>query len=352
MGIEKVIGVDAQGGTPLEEKGKPTEEVYHRATLATKKVAEKHPEYVFYLVGNPEDIKRVLGEEHPNIVVEPGRGSKFRAITRLGELIEAQKIGGFYTCGDTREVLPVVMSKIGMMDECAEVFPGELLAPLLAEIPKSPFLERARSAFALDVGSIPELKKPEQYVLYAKLGEIYATVMGRPNPAIGLINIGAEQGKGKTMLKEAYNLLKKSGLNFAGNVEPFVCVNDRDKGDYTPRPIDVYLSEGETGNLLIKALAAGADLASNFIRYEIEHGNLFEKGAGLFLKNRAFARAKKRADPSATGGAVFMGTNKPVYKNHGTFTTYGMTVGLERYIAFVENKVQDKVRGTFKAYAD
>jgi len=353
MGIEKVIGVDAQGGDVLEKTAdSERQEVYQRATTAVKTVAAKHPDYTFYLVGNPDQINKVLGKYPDNIKVEPGRGAKCRAITRLGEMIEEKLIGGIYTCGNTKEVSAVVMSQICVMEEFAKVFPGEKLAPMLAEVPKSPFVERVSTFFALDVGSIPTLSKPEHYVLYAKLGQIYAEVMGRQNPSIGLLNIGAEYGKGSSILKEANSLLKNSRLNFIGNVEPYVCIYDHEKGSDEARPVDILVSNGELGNIFIKTLSTGASLGTDFVKEAIMKGDIIGKVAGFYLSRKAFVQAKKRADPSATGGSVFIGAKYPVFKNHGTFTTYGMTVGLEKYISLIEHGILGKIRDAFSVYND
>ena len=60
----------------------------------------------------------------------------------------------------------------------------------------------------------------DELLQFARLGSVYAEdVLGRPNPAVGLLSIGEESEKGNAVVKEAHQLLTKADLNFAGNVE-------------------------------------------------------------------------------------------------------------------------------------
>lgn len=347
----KLILVDAYGGDDLNGVSVPA-----RMVPAVLAVATTHPQYQFMLVGNPAEIEKYKKANMPNVSIEPGRGQSYRAITRIGELVEERRaqVAGVYTLADNREVVTIVTKHIGVLPEASALFPDEkrIISPLIAEVPKSPTITRARTCYLLDAGAAPELTTPEQYRFYARLGIHYAEIIGgRENPTVGLFNVGAEAGKGSPLLRETYALLNKSGLNFIGNVEPFACVNDREKGSDTPRPVDVVIASGEMGNNFIKSLATGGDLVGQFISYEMESGNILArciKKAVAALLLPVFKRVKTRMDPSRTGGAYFACGVIPVTKSHGTATTDGNIAGLEKTIWFIENNVPEIMRTIFK----
>ncbi len=348
----RLILVDAYGGDVLE--GEKAQSVPERMVTAVLQVAPRNPEYHFMLVGNPYEINQYLRTKPSNVSAEPGRGKSYRAITRIGEIAEERQVAGIYTLADNREVVTVVAKSIGVFEEAKKLFPKQknVTSPIIAEVPKSATVKRADTWYILDAGAAPELTTPEQYVSYAKLGAHYAEAIGqRRDPAIGLLNIGAEVGKGGPLLKEAYNKLKESGLNFIGNVEPYACVNDRDKGTKTPRPIDVVVASGEDGNNLIKSLAAGAQYVADAIRTEIEENSgPLEKLAAWMLR-KLLRRVKRQIDPSRMGGAYFACSKIPVNKNHGTSTIEGNIAGLEKTIWFIENNTPALMRPGLKQAA-
>ncbi len=90
---------------------------------------------------------------------------------------------------------------------------------------------------------------PEELVNFAQLGLVYAEdILGRKNPAVGLLSIGEEPEKGNTVVKAAHQLLARMGLNFIGNVEGRdVAAGECDRGVF-----DVVVCDGFTGNILLK----------------------------------------------------------------------------------------------------
>jgi len=105
------------------------------------------------------------------------------------------------------------------------------------------FLQLAPNAVVLDLGANVGCQ-PYHLVDFAVTGTVYAKIfLGIDNPTVGLLNVGAEEGKGTEMVKEAHAMLKNSGLNFVGNVEgmdiPFSRAN-------------VIVCDGFMGNILVK----------------------------------------------------------------------------------------------------
>lgn len=100
----------------------------------------------------------------------------------------------------------------------------------------------------LDAGANVDCSAKE-LVQFARLGSVYARdILGRANPAVGLLSIGEEPEKGNAAVKEAHQLLLGAGLNFIGNVEG----RDIPHGACDRGPVDVVVCDGFTGNVLLK----------------------------------------------------------------------------------------------------
>ena len=116
---------------------------------------------------------------------------------------------------------------------------------------------------------------PEELVQFARLGATYAQcVMGRANPAVGLLNIGEEPERGNAVTKETYLLLKASGLNFIGNVEG----RDLPAGATQHHDIDVVVCDGFVGNVLLKFFEAISPLMIETLRNVGVDGAQLEAG--------------------------------------------------------------------------
>ncbi len=97
----------------------------------------------------------------------------------------------------------------------------------------------------------------DELVQFARLGVVYAEdLLGRENPAVGLLSIGEEPEKGNAVSKEAHQLLLSAGLNFLGNVEG----RDLPAGACDRGPIDVVVCDGFVGNVVLKFYEAVAPL--------------------------------------------------------------------------------------------
>ena len=105
------------------------------------------------------------------------------------------------------------------------------------------FIGLAPKTVVMDLGANVGCQ-PHYLVTFAVAGCVYAKCfLGVKDPTVGLLNVGVEEGKGNDQVKEAYNLLKKSGLNFIGNVE----------GMDIPRgKANVIVCDGFVGNILVK----------------------------------------------------------------------------------------------------
>jgi glycerol-3-phosphate acyltransferase PlsX len=123
------------------------------------------------------------------------------------------------------------------------------------------FLGLAPKTVMLDLGANVGCQ-PYHLVDFAVAGTVFAkTFMGVGNPAVGLLNVGAEEGKGNPQAKEAFGLLKNSGLNFIGNVEGT---------DIPLGKANVIVCDGFVGNILVKFCESLGKSVSSWLDSELK----------------------------------------------------------------------------------
>ncbi len=151
--------------------------------------------------------------------------------------------------------------------------------------------------------------RPNNLVQFAKMGQIYMkNVMNVDNPKIGLLNIGAEEGKGNELMKESFNKLSEdSNVNFYGNVE------GREIFDGN---VNVVVCDGFTGNIALKTIEGVGSMVTKLLKEELT-SSWWNKILAKLL-TPALKRFKKRMDYSEYGGALLLGIKKPMIKCHGT----------------------------------
>jgi glycerol-3-phosphate acyltransferase PlsX len=141
----------------------------------------------------------------------------------------------------------------------------------------------------------------EELVQFARLGATYVEcVLGRPNPAVGLLSIGEEPEKGNAVTKEAHQLLQASGLNFIGNVEG----RDLPAGGTERDAVDVVVCDGFVGNVVLKFYEAIAPLMIGTLR-----------SAGVSAEQ--LQAGLKHLDYSEYGGAPLLGVKGISIISHG-----------------------------------
>ena len=185
------------------------------------------------------------------------------------------------------------------------------------------------SCVVLDVGANPDCK-PENLLQFAILGSIYAEkVRGIINPLIGLLSNGEEAGKGNELVKHTYPLLQGSGLNFYGNIEAKELIGGK---------VDVAVTDGFTGNVLLKSSEAVAKLLMDKIKEAIQTGGLRAKLGGLLVKP-ALKGIKKLMDPSEEGAAPLLGVNGLVFIGHGRSDA----IAIKNAVRLANNAVKSNV---------
>jgi glycerol-3-phosphate acyltransferase PlsX len=163
------------------------------------------------------------------------------------------------------------------------------------------FPTATRPVLVLDSGANVDCSATE-LVQFARIGATYAQdLLGREQPAVGLLSIGEEAEKGNAVVKDAHQRLLGAGLNFIGNVEG----RDIATGTCDRGPIDVVVCDGFTGNVLLKFYEA---LAPTLIGLVARHAG---------LDHDALRRALHELDADEYGGAPLLGVNGVSIISHG-----------------------------------
>jgi len=176
----------------------------------------------------------------------------------------------------------------------------------IRRIAPSPVMPADKGSFVLvDAGANTECR-PEMLVQFAVMGSAYMEkVMGIESPKVALLNIGAEETKGRELEIETYKLLSESGLNFVGNIE----ARDMPAGE-----VQVVVTDGFTGNVALKLYEGMGSFISKKLKWIFSGtgkvGALFSIG-----KLNTF---RKQMDYKEVGGSALLGARKPVIKAHGS----------------------------------
>ncbi len=176
----------------------------------------------------------------------------------------------------------------------------------IKRIAPSPVMPADKGNFILtDAGANPECR-PEMLVQFAVMGSAYMEkVMGIMKPKVALLNIGAEDTKGRELEIESYKLLHESGLNFVGNIE----ARDIPKGE-----VQVVVTDGFTGNIALKLYEGMGSFFGKKMKWIFS--GIGKIGAVFSLgKIKAL---RKQMDYKEVGGSALLGVKKPVIKAHGS----------------------------------
>lgn len=158
----------------------------------------------------------------------------------------------------------------------------------------------------LDLGANIECS-PEHLVQFGIMGaQLMRGVTGKASPSVGILNIGSEDIKGNETVKKAAELLKKTNLNFYGNVEG---------DDIFKSVVDVVVTDGFTGNVSLKTTEGVAKMIVFFLKEEFTRSWITKLIA--MISYPVLKRLKLRLNPSKYNGAVLLGLNGLVIKSHG-----------------------------------
>src|SRR5436309_1752456 len=174
-----------------------------------------------------------------------------------------------------------------------------------------------------------------QLVGLAHLGTVYARdVLGRPNPSVGLLNIGEEEEKGNAVVKEAHQLLRQSaGIRFIGNVEG----RDIPAGEARGQPLDMVVCDGFVGNVVLKFYESAARV---FVA-------LMNRASPDILQRPEMAGVLKVLDDATYGGAPRPGVQGVAIICHGSSPARAIKNAIRVALKAVESHVTQDIGAEF-----
>ncbi len=255
---------------------------------------------------------------------EPSRAAKRKKdssmVVGMG-LLKQKEADAFVSAGNSGGVLAVALLYLGRIR-------GVKRPALSAVLPT-----RTGSCLMLDVGANADCK-PLYLQQFAIMGNIYAEhVMGIAHPRVAIVSNGEEEGKGSTLVKETYPLLKDSNLNFVGNAEG---------KDILSGFADVIVTDGFTGNVAVKLAEGVAGFMLQILEEEIRSRPLASVGA--LLAKPAFRQVKKRLDYREYGGAPLLGVDGTVIVGHGRSDALAIKNAIRMAKQAVEENTLDAIR--------
>ncbi|MBU3958887.1 MAG: phosphate acyltransferase PlsX [Candidatus Omnitrophica bacterium] len=240
-------------------------------------------------------------------------------------LIKEGKGEAFFSAGNTGAVVCAATLSLGLLPgiERAGI---AIIAPSLKGI-----------SLIIDVGANID-PKPIQLLQYGIMADAYLRyILGNPNPKVGLLNIGEEQSKGTEFLKEAYELLERSSLNFIGNIEG---------KDIFHGKSDIVICDGFVGNIALKVSESLAEAMQEFLKRHLR-SNLLGI-LGMVLLRTSFLGFKRQMDYSEYGGAPLLGINGVVIIGHGRSNANAIKNAIRVAKEEVERKFNEKILEAIK----
>ena len=254
------------------------------------------------------------------------RGKKDSSIVVAMKMVKNGEADAFVSAGSTGAVLVGGQVLVGRI-KGVERPP---LAPLFPTLKGMSLL--------IDCGANVDAR-PSHLVQFARMGSIYMeSVVGKKNPTVGIVNIGAEEEKGNALVKETFPLLKAcKDINFIGSVEA---------RDIPYGMADVIVCEAFVGNVILK-LYEGVGGA---LLRKMKQGmmtNLRSKIGGLLVKP-TLKNVMKDFDASEYGGAPMLGLNGLVVKTHGSSDAKEVCNSIFQCVTFKEQQINEKIRAAIQ----
>jgi len=336
MVADLTVSVDAMGG----DAGPGI------VVAALARSAVRHPTVRFLLHGDEAQLKPLFArrrgklaskveirhspeivrmEDKPSQVLRRGRNtSMWHAI----EAVQKQEAQVAVSAGNTGALMAVSMFQLRTLDGIDR--------PAIAAL----WPTRRGQSVVLDVGANVECDA-QQLVDFAIMGEAFArAVLGLARPTVGLLNVGAEDMKGHDAVKTAAQILREVELpmEFRGFVEG---------DDIAEGSVDVVVTDGFTGNIALKTAEGTAKLVAGFLRAALKRS--FFGRLGALIASGALGTLRRKLDPRAANGGIFLGLNGIVVKSHGGTDSVGFASALDMAIDMARAGVMAKIAADHQA---
>jgi len=286
----------------------PTDSV--EAELAKYNISRLPVHYV-----NADDF--IKEEEHPALAVRRKPNSSIVIATKM---VKAGEADGLLGATATGSLVTSAMQFLGMIDGIERPVIGGVLSSV------------APKTAIFDLGVNVDCK-PRHLLTFAIIGSVYARIfLNVANPTIALLNIGREEDKGNQLVREAYHLLQKSGLNFIGNVEGNGILGGQ---------ANVVVCDAFVGNAILKFSESGAKVVGNYLTSKVSKYPII----GHLLKGKVNNLMASLSLLDIIAGGLIWGVDGIVFKIHG----HSRAPDVARKIAQVKMAVEGDVVNCLKS---
>lgn len=285
------------------------------------------------LVGRPADLQRELAKHNTQglqVPIEPAatvipmdehapstawRRQRDSSLVVAMELLRDKRVDGLVSAGNTGAVVSAALFIVRRIEGIDRPCLGAVLPA------------RHGPVVMVDVGATPDARAVF-LVQWAQMAALYAErALGIPNPRVGLLSNGEEDVKGNELVRETFPLLKASNLHFIGMVEG---------RDIPAGTADVVVTDGFTGNVVIKAIEGVGALVGTMLREELTRTPVSKVLAVGALP--AINRLRKRMDYAEYGGGPVLGVQGLVVKAHGRSSARAIRSAIRvAYLAATQN---------------
>jgi phosphate acyltransferase len=323
------IAVDAMGGDHA-----PAEIV----AGAIRAAAELDVEIL--LVGDPHQIESSLKHHNssPTLKIvatseavtmdeEPLtsiRRKRKASINVAMDLVKEKQADAVVSAGHSGAAMAAALLRLGRLPGIDRPAIGAVFPTLIA----------GKSVIVLDVGANVD-SRPKYLEQFALMGTIYSRyVMNVENPKVGLLNIGEEESKGNELALRTYQLLKENeSIPFIGNAEGRDVLSGR---------FDIIVSDGFTGNVLLKFAEAVGEILLQILREELPQGLRGQIGTAILKPN--LRRIKQRIDHAEHGGALLFGVAGVCIISHGSSQAPSIFNAIRMAKEAVDNRVLERIQ--------
>ena len=253
--------------------------------------------------------------------IQEARAKKQNTMQVGMDLVRKGEAQAFVTAGNTGMAMYFGTKIFGLM-------PG-VIRPCLS----TTFPVKGGKAVILDIGANAECR-PEFLVQFGQMGQVYARIMlNRTNPTVGLLSNGEEEGKGNDLVREAGPLMRQQVPGFIGNIEG---------KEFFGGKVDVAVTDGFTGNVLMKSSEALGKLLFETLKEELMRSTRTKLGA--LLAKPAFDSVRKLIDPSEVGAAPLLGLDGLVFVGHGRSDAKAMVSAINQARIAIELNLLESLR--------
>lgn len=300
-------------------------------------LAANHFDYELVLVGDENILKQELNRHkviggrlfihHASEVITMGESpvlavkrKKDSSINVCIDLLKRKEVDAVVTAGNTGAAVVASTLNLGLLTGIKR--PGIAIG----------YPSAHGISLAIDVGANVD-PSPEHLLQYAIMADVYSRyILKKRNPSVGLLNVGEEESKGTEKTKEAYRLLRESGLNFVGNVEG---------RDFFSGKCDSVICDGFVGNVVLKIVEGVVEVVGRLFMKEIDKNPIAKLGA--FLCKPALEAIQRDTNYEQSGGAPLLGINGVLIISHGASTAMAIRNAIRVAGQSVLQKVNEQI---------